>query len=63
MATTTAPSPKRESAKQAILDRFSRLMDKAEKEMSVREFREAAKKSSEAIDRALTRRKKRSATA
>jgi len=63
MATTTVPQVERKSAKQELLEKVGKLMDEAESRMSVREFEKASKKSNEALDRILTRRKRRAATA
>lgn len=62
MATITS-SIRRKSAKQELLDEFAGMMDKAEKEMTVRQFRKAVKESNKALDRALSHRKPRSSTA
>jgi len=61
MATTARIN--RKSAKDEFLENFERLMDDAKETMSVREFRKAAKKSGEALDRAIARQKRRSETA
>ena len=63
MATTTVPHVDRKSAKKALLEKVSKLMDDAEGRMSVREFEKAAKKSNDALDRIITRQKRHSATA
>lgn len=63
MATSIASPSRRKSAKQELLDVFAEAMDSAEKTMTAREFRKAAKKASDVLDRALAKRKPRSASA
>jgi hypothetical protein len=63
MATVPKPRMGEKSAKQELLDAFGELIDQAEQTMTVREFDRAAKRSNEALDRALDRRKRRSETA
>ena len=61
MATHAPVRPK--SAKDELLDSFGELIDQAEGNMTAREFKGAAKKSSKALDRAIDRRKLRSESA
>ena len=62
MATARVPVRDKAAAEE-LVERFGKLIDEAEKNMTVREFDHAAKKSGAALDRAIARRKPRSESA
>ncbi len=57
----TVPS-RGKSAEDELLNSFADLIDEAAKKMTDNEFKNAAKKSNAALDRALSPRKRRSGT-
>ena len=59
---TSRPAPKK-SAEDILLEGFGELIDSAGKTMSDKEFKQAEKKSSESLARALARPKQRRETA
>jgi hypothetical protein len=59
---TSRPAPKK-SAEEILLEGFGELIDSAAVKMSDKEFKQAEKKSSEILARALARPKRRRETA
>ena len=59
----TVPARKQKSAEDELLDSFGKLIDSAAEELTDEEFRMAAKKSNETLDRAIAVHSRRRGTA
>jgi hypothetical protein len=59
----TVPARKQKSAEDELLDSFGKLIDSAAEKLTDEEFRKAAKKSNETLDRAIAVHSRRRGTA
>jgi hypothetical protein len=59
----TVPARKQKSAEDELLDSFGKLIDSAAEKLTDEEFRMAAKKSNETLDRAIAVHSRRRGTA